>query len=340
MKTEIFRVNTNTKIELIDQINLLPWWLFDRIPQGFAGRVYAKQILKNHPEYPKDPNMWSDEIALTLLAQYPIDAIGNFLIGEKDLNRYQKKTIASSPVSMNDLPALAEQSKARCCTLLSGEQPKFCCDLMSHGPCIVKFAETQKQADLLIAEHIALSILSNAGICASNSILTHIDQYQFLVIRRFDCMEHSGRRGVVSLKSLDLEFVGSRDQRWPIIAEKLAEQNIIAKSELNTIQKLFCFGRLIANSDMHTGNLSFFNDGIMPFVLTPAYDMLPMAYANFDVKQSSSRITIDSDIPDIFWFEVLPLALSFWQMLGEREDLSDSFRNISLNMSKHLPTIT
>jgi hypothetical protein len=38
------------------------------------------------------------------------------------------------------------------------------------------------QADLLIAEHIALSVLSSAGICASNSTLAHIDQYQFLVI--------------------------------------------------------------------------------------------------------------------------------------------------------------
>lgn len=338
MKTEIFIIKTDGEIESAGHINEIPWWLLDRLPQGFAGKSYAKQIVKLHPEYPKDPSAWSDEIVLTLLAQYPIDAIGNFLIGEKDLNRYQTKTIVPSQVSMNDLPALAEQSKARCCTLLSGEQPKFCCDLMSHGPCIVKFAETQKQADLLIAEHIALSILNNAGICASNSILTHIDQYQFLVIRRFDCMEHSGRLGVVSLKSLDLEFVGSRDQRWPTIAEKLAEQNVIAKSELNTIQRLFCFGRLIANSDMHTGNLSFFNDGIMPFVLTPAYDMLPMAYANIDVKQSY-RIIIDSDLPDIFWCEVLPLALRFWQTLRKREDLSGSFRNISLNMVKYLTTI-
>lgn len=51
--------------------------------------------------------------------------------------------------------------------------------------------------------------------------------YQFLIIRRFDCVGWSTRRGVVSLKALDMKFAGSRDQRWPVIARQLVEQGIV-----------------------------------------------------------------------------------------------------------------
>lgn len=105
---------------------------------------------------------WSDEVVLELLSGYPVDAIGNLLIGDKDLLRYQ--SVNQRSVSLSDLPRLAEQAKNLCQTLISGDQPKFCCDIEAIGPCIVKFAETERHADLLIAEHIALSVLNDAGI--------------------------------------------------------------------------------------------------------------------------------------------------------------------------------
>jgi len=208
---------------------------------------------------------------LKLLSEHPVDAIGNLLIGKKNLLRYQFANTTS--VSISDLPQLAEQAKNVCQLLVSGEQPKFGCDFKQDGSCIVKFSETERQNDLLIAEHIALSVLNDAGIPAAQTSLCRAGHYQFLVIRRFDCAG-SGRRGVISLKALNLEFVGSRDMRWPVIATQLVEQDIIVVSALHTIQLLFCFGRLIVNSDMHTGNLSFFDDGQTPFLLAPAYDQL------------------------------------------------------------------
>lgn len=149
------------------------------------------------------------------------------------------------------------------------------------------------------------------------------------MIRRFDFVG-SKRRGVVSLKALDLEFVGSRDQRWPVIAHQLTEQGVIVTSALPTIQLLFCFGRLIANSDMHSGNLAFFFDSQMTFALAPAYDQLPMAY-NSD-KQHISPISVDIDLPSSVWKQALPLALCFWQTLAEQPLLSESFRNIAVQM--------
>jgi len=331
MKTPIYRVSPTAQTSFIENIESVPWWLFDRLPQGFAGRIYAKQVLKQHPEFSSDLRDWSDPVVLQLLSEYPVDAIGNLLVGDNDLERYQMAENAQ--YSLADLPQLAEQAKNICQALISGEQPKFCCDIEQHGSCIVKFAETERQADLLIAEHIALSVLNDAGIPAAKTTLFRAGHYQFLVIRRFDFVG-SERRGVVSLKALDLEFVGSRDQRWPVIARQLTEQGVIVTSALPMIQLLFCFGRLIANSDMHSGNLAFFFDGQMPFALAPAYDQLPMAY-NSD-KQHISQISVDIDLPSSVWTQALLLALCFWQTLAEQLLLSESFRNIAVQMLNYV----
>ena len=331
MATSIYQTTNEAEAKLIESIDWVPWWLFDRLPQGFAGKVYAKQIIKQRPEFSVDLRDWSDEVVLELLSGYPVDAIGNLLIGDQDLFRYQ--SVNQRSVSLSDLPRLAEQAKNLCQTLISGDQPKFCCDIEAIGPCIVKFAETERHADLLIAEHIALSVLNDAGIPAAYTMLIRSGTYQFLVIRRFDCI-HSGRRGMLSLKALDVEFVGSRDQRWPMIVSQLVEQEIVEPNALNTSQLLFCFGRLIANSDMHTGNISFFNDGQTPFALAPAYDQLPMAYHSD--KQDIVLITVDGDLPDRSWTEALPLALRFWRTLAEQPLLSELFRNIAMQMLRYV----
>ncbi len=323
MKTPIYRVSHAAQTSFVEHIEVVPWWLFDRLPQGFAGRIYAKMVLKQHPEFSSDLRDWSDLVVLQLLSEYPVDAIGHLLIGENDLERY--RVAENCPVSLADLPRLAEQAKEFCQTLISGEQPKFCCYIEQVGHCIVKFAETERQADLLIAEHVALSILNDAGISAAQTTLFREGHYQFLIIRRFDCVGWSTRRGVVSLKALDMEFVGSRDQRWPVIARQLVEHGIVEARSLHTIERLFCFGRLIANSDMHSGNLSFFDNGYTPFVLTPAYDQLPMAYVASD-KQKNFIITIDTDLSNLPWNEVLPLALCFWKTLSDQTLLSCSFQ--------------
>jgi hypothetical protein len=327
--TPIYRITPSAQTSLYEHVETVPWWLFDRVPQGFSGRAYAKQILKQNPAFSVEPRDWSDEIVLRLLAEYPVDSIGNLLVGDKDLVQY--KTVHDDPVSLTDLLLLAGQSKEICHALIAGEQPKFCCYVEQMGPCIVKFAETEHQADLLIAEHLALSILNAAGISAAQTTLFRAGHYQFLIIRRFDCVGGAGRCGVISLKALDMEFVGSRDQRWPVIARQLVEQGIVATRSLDTIERLFCFGRLIANSDMHSGNLSFFDNGNMPFVLTPAYDQLPMAYAASD-KQKNLIITVDTDLSNLPWNEVLPLALRFWKTLSDQTLLSRSFRDVAVQM--------
>ena len=47
---------------------------------------------------------------------------------------------------------------------------------------------------------------------------------------------------------------------------------------------------------------------------------------------AAAQIIVDSDLPDSAWVEALPLALRFWQKLIEEPLLSESFRNIAVQM--------
>ena len=99
---------------------------------------------------------------------------------------------------------------------------------------------------------------------------------------RFDRIGDRGRRGVVSLKALDDEFVGLAAD-WPKIVSALVQSGYLNESVYLQVQKLYAFGVLIGNSDMHTGNLSFFVDAVTKsvpeFSLAPVYYMLPMSLA-------------------------------------------------------------
>lgn len=49
--------------------------------------------------------------------------------------------------------------------------------------------------------------------------------------------------------------------------------------ELDRFDRVGALGTLIGNTDMHAGNLSFVSDQGRPYALSPAYDMLPMAFS-------------------------------------------------------------
>jgi len=59
----------------------------------------------------------------------------------------------------------------------------------------------------------------------------------------------------------------------------LLTQGWVDRDAQAAMGRLHVFGRLIGNSDMHQGNLSFRLVDRGPLPLAPAYDMLPMSLA-------------------------------------------------------------
>lgn len=88
-----------------------------------------------------------------------------------------------------------------------GEQPKFVAYAVTpNGPqhLIVKFSEretgpvTERWRDLLLAEHLALTTLRDAGVPAAQTWIVDTDDQRFLEVERFDRVGALGRRGVFS----------------------------------------------------------------------------------------------------------------------------------------------
>ena len=101
------------------------------------------------------------------------------------------------------------------------------------------------------------------------------------------------------------------------------------------------FGTLIANVDMHEGNLSFipsadYEDGLR---IAPAYDMLPMLY----VPQRGIEMIARSYVPQLplpserrAWRAAAEAAQTFWSLAASDQRISEGFRVVC---SQNLATL-
>ena len=147
----------------------------------------------------------------------------------------------------------------------AGEQSKFVCDVKTGEgkieSVIVKFSPNEKsllaqrRSDLLISEYIAHQLMTKWGYQSVESQIYFGENRTFLELARFDRKGERGRRGVISLNALNLEFVGSAGGSWTEVCRELEKLEWIDGSVLQSVQQMELFGELIGNNDMHRGNL-------------------------------------------------------------------------------------
>lgn len=319
----------------------LPYFFEDLRPSGFLGRLVPQ--LYPDLEFPKDITLWSDDDCLTYFTRCGWDLVGNVVIGEKSYDDYltnRKKwmDIKDDDTRERDYPRMAEIVLSRGIpgSSAAGEQPKFLSirhTPAGHVPVLVKFsppigdAISQRVADLLLCEHIAHDLLKKYGIIASHSFLVRGGDRLFLEIERFDRTLSGGRRGIVSLRALDLEFVGQLTS-WSETAKELCRANIIDQHIYARIVWLDAFGKLIGNTDRHHGNISLFCSGESVTGLAPVYDMLPMMYAP-QQNQLTAR-PFDPEPPKFFeiaiWNETLTAARDYWLRVQSHPEISEAFK--------------
>ena len=257
----------------------LPWWMYDMRPQGYLGRAYAS----THAAVlglPANPEHWGDMDVMRALLAHGHDVIGNLLIGELARDRFIEMP-APLPVDREvAYPALAASTSAGDVpgSSAGGEQPKFCA-YSEREHVLVKFSMpddnpiSERWRDLLLAEHLALSVLG---------VETNVFDFggqRFLEAPRFDRVGQFGRLGVFSLRALEAEFVGDASAPWPSLVRRLVADGHVHADAIAGAALLWAFGTLIGNTDMHAGNLSFISGHGRPYHLAPAYDMLPMGFA-------------------------------------------------------------
>jgi hypothetical protein len=340
----------------------LPFFLQDLWPQGFIGRTLPRRF----PELglPARIGDWNETHVLTYLTRRSEDSVGNLILGEESLTRYfQQPRNETTTVDVADrssrYPQLAEAAiaGAPAGSSAGGEQPKFTAVLRDGGSLhhvLVKFSpagsdrslsptatrgdsqrQCQRWRDLLVAEHLATAALRSLSLAAAKTDLIVAGERVFLESHRFDRFRERGRVGIVSLAAVADQFIGHRNG-WIAAARDLASLGRISRRDASAIERAAMFGRLIGNSDMHFGNLSFFFSPGRGLTLAPLYDMLPMEYAPhregafWQLRTSHpSSITPCRETRPEPTEGVKAAARAYWCAVTNHPLVSDDFRSIA-----------
>lgn len=319
----------------------LPYMLDDMRPQGFLGRHFARHHAALM-QVAGDPGAWSQDDVLHTLSLLGADQSGQYILGEGAFRLWQAQAARPPAVVADEevdtvYPALAAQAMAEGVVGSSagGEFPKFTAlrDLAgAPGAVLVKFSGsdrspgTQRWADLLVCEHLALGVVaSRLRLDVAASRIVKAGGRCFLEVQRFDRHGLRGRSPVCSWAALNAGLFGLAGQPWTAAGAALRTRGLIDADTHAALDLLWHFGQLIANTDMHDGNLSF-RPGLR---LAPVYDMLPMLYApqrgvELPGRQFAPPLPLPSQRPA--WSVAAVAAADFWQQASSDERISAGFR--------------
>jgi hypothetical protein len=342
IKPQDFYFEAKTQDAKSATYNDLPYFLNDLRPSGFLGRSIPEQNKDLH--LPQDIRLWTADHCLQYLSQRAWNSIGSFILGQKSFQLYLEKNQSSNigvekkrrntqyPLHANNVLATGDPGSSA-----GGEQPKFIATLLPENKhVIVKFSPPmnsdigQRIADILLCEHIALQTLKKYSCDAADSEILLYDDRIFLEVKRFDRIGKFGRRGLISLGTLDAEFVGTAST-WSKTSAELAKHKIIAKDLLEKIYFREMFGKFIANSDMHLHNLSLFTRGQIMTDLAPVYDMCPMLFMpqNNQIVKKEFKPPLPLPEDTKIWILAYTAACEFWDLVLSDKQVSPTFKKIA-----------
>jgi len=324
----------------------LPYFLQDMRPQGYLGRTFPR--LHSHLGVPPRIADWGSDHVTIALARAGEDCVGNLVLGRESMDRFlarARRHFVGDHEIEREYPRLAQLARdgEPLGSSAAGEQPKFEVarehPVRGHCHALVKFSpplstpEGERWGDLLRCESIALEVLGHSGVDASRGRHIVIGDRAYLEVERFDRVGADGRRGVVTLGAVDDEYFGSRD-RYSLAGERLARAGMLPPRDARNLAFLEAFGMLIANEDMHFGNVSLFSPGPFSrkFSLAPAYDMLPMRYRPRD-EDPMPEPGFEPPAPHAgvleAWAAAVPAATLYWERVAADSGISAGFRRIA-----------
>jgi hypothetical protein len=328
----------------------LPYPLVDMRPQGFIGRNFArKYALDLH--VPENPEEWAEHDIVHVLSIMGHDQPGDLILGEASYRRFiEARQMGRERYLTEDLMALAYPERAAMAlahgvagSSTGGEFPKFTASRTldeKNVEVIVKFSggdnspAVRRWADLLVCEHLALdTVRSQFQIPAAESSIRRYSGRTFLEVIRFDRHGEFGRSAVCTLGSLNSALVGYGASPWPRTAQALHKAGWLSAEDLSRIERVWWFGRLIGNTDMHEGNLAF-RPGL---ALAPVYDMLPMMYAPSRGGELPGRTyTAALPLPGELsvWGQVAEVAIDYWARCSADQRISGDFRAVCAENAK------
>lgn len=336
----------------------LPFFLQDVRPQGYIGRAIARDA---SPDLgvPVDPRDWSDDDLVAYFLSDGHDLPGDLVFGDRALERALRQAGVEDSAIIPDAgrPAAyaaradAAQRGEVIGSSAGGEQPKFLATVRRPGSdpvsVIVKFSAAeaspvrQRWSDLLLCEHMAARVLARHGVPSAATQVLDGERRRFLEVERFDRNHAVGRRGMLTLGAIEDALVDQSfpDWNWAAAAAILESAGVMDAPEVRQLRWRWCFGDLIANSDMHRSNTSLWFGDSLPFGLTPSYDMLPMLFAPGAQGDLGPRtFSPRPPLPAVasVWPEAAHAAVEFWNQISGDERVSRDFRTIAQGASSEV----
>jgi hypothetical protein len=324
----------------------LPYPLQDMRPQGYLGRQFA-QVESKGLGVPSNPKEWSDDDVLVILLRKGTDASGNLILGDAALDLWlESKAQPQIEIEEEATSAAyidcAEQARSRgmAGSSAAGEFPKFTALRKLAGAqtphVIVKFsandssATVGRWADLLVCEHLALQAIRQIpGVISANSRVLQAGGRTFLEVERFDRHGLFGRSPLCSLDTLEAALLPTSSTDWGDAGDKMHAQGWLSEEDAATLRAIWAFGKLIANSDMHRGNVSFVPSPVM--TVAPVYDMLPMAYAPLaggEIPATDYAPGLPAPKDRSAWLLASQAALVFWEVASLDARISATFQEV------------
>ncbi len=150
----------------------------------------------------------------------------------------------------------------------------------------------------------------------------------FLESERFDRLGRFGRLPVVSLQAVSGHLLGLGARDWREHARALVEAGFLSSQHAASIDRLWWFGRLIANGDMHLGNCAFrVADGRLARArLRHGADGLrPAPGGELPTKVWQPPLPLPADA---IWLEACRQALVFWNAAAGDSRISEPLREV------------
>ena len=322
-----------------------PWYLAPLKPQGFLGRLLAQRLAPSG--LGANPESWSLEMSL-FAALHLHDAPGAIVLGEPAAPAGHHRVPMDSKhagAALDEL-ALDIARTLPAGSSAGGEQPKFLALMESGEHVLVKFTPPrgtpfgERWHDLLHAEAVAADVLAQHGVAVASGRIVETAQRSYLLSTRFDRIGAAGRRHAVAVGAAHQAFVAGPYGNWAATCEALARQGRLDTAAGDQARALLEFGRLIGNSDMHSGNLSLFVDleGLAKgrFVLAPVYDMLPMRWRPDPVTGGAAGYTAFAPDPASASGPARVPAEQFWSRLSAHPRIGRELRQVASEMARRL----
>jgi HipA-like C-terminal domain len=331
----------------------VPYFLQDLRPDGFLGRQFAR-IHAQMLQLGDDPRQWSDDDALHAISLLGADHSGNCIVGEGAFRLWLDQ-IQRPPECLDDgrvREAYIERAQRAlqygiAGSSAAGEFPKFTALRTLNGApthVLVKFsgsdnsAGTQRWSDLLICEHLAAETIALVpGLSATHTRVLQAGNRTFLEAVRFDRHGIRGRSALCSWAAFNYGWFGLAGRPWPEGAARLLERGLIDRDTAQSIARVWHFGQLIGNTDMHDGNLSFrpqVSNSRPALSMAPVYDMLPMLYApQRGVELAPVTFTPRLPLPAEreAWQQAAVAADQFWSRAADDVRISEQFRAVCVD---------